>query len=128
MSQSFTNTVDGGLRTLSGGQFAVQIEGPLAIQTDAAPPLIIESDHCVKDIFARLRESSISGPVELQLRHGGSVYCRLTIPAGELESNVIGGFGLPPLRAGAELALDVLSVGQLGGTSPGRDLTVTLRL
>jgi hypothetical protein len=128
MQKAFTNTIDSGLRTLSGGQFTIQIEGPLAIQTGAAPLLIVEADHCVRDIFARLREPSSSGPVQLLLRHGSNVYCSLTIPVGETESNVIDGFGLPPLRAGAELALDVMSLGQLGGASPGRDLTVMLRL
>ena len=35
-------TTDEGLRTLAGGQMSIQVEGYLAIQTDAAPPLIVE--------------------------------------------------------------------------------------
>ncbi len=128
MQKSFTSTVDGGLRTLSGGQFSIQIEGPLAIQTNAAPPLIMDAAQCVRDIFARVGEAPSSGPLELQLRQDSTVYCTLTIPEGDIQSNVIDGFGLPPLLDGSTIALDVLAVGQVGDTSPGRDLTVTIRL
>ena len=38
-AESFTNTTDLGLRSLLGGQLTIQIEGPLAIQTNAAPRL-----------------------------------------------------------------------------------------
>ena len=40
----FGATTDQGLRTLSGGQLSMQVEGYLATQTDAAPPLVIEDD------------------------------------------------------------------------------------
>jgi Putative phage tail protein len=42
-AESFTNTTDLGLRTLLGGQLTIQVEGPLAIQTNAAPPLLVET-------------------------------------------------------------------------------------
>jgi uncharacterized protein (DUF39 family) len=52
----------------------------------------------------------------------------LTIPADATMSNVVDGFGLPPLVAGSQINLDVLSVGQGADCLPGRDLTVTLRM
>ncbi|HBY60805.1 MAG TPA: hypothetical protein DEH78_13365, partial [Solibacterales bacterium] len=39
---SYTALVDQGLRTLSGGQYAIQVEGYLAVQSAAAPPLVVE--------------------------------------------------------------------------------------
>ncbi len=125
---SFTATVDRGLRTLSGGQMSIQVEGPIAIQTDAAPPLVVQETHAVRDVFAVVREAPAAGPVTLRLLHNGVAYCDLTIPVGAQVSNVLSGFGLAPLQASAVLRLDVLSVGQNANLSPGRDLTVTLRL
>ncbi|MCS6954148.1 MAG: phage tail protein [Bryobacterales bacterium] len=125
---SFTNSPEGGLRTLSGGQMSVQVEGYLATQSDVAPPLVVEESHAVRDIFAVVREAPRGGAILLRLRQDSDPYCTLTIPAGGLVSNVVSGFGLPPLRAGAQLSLDILSAPQGAGSFPGRDLTVTLRL
>jgi hypothetical protein len=62
------------------------------------------------------------------LRQNSEVYCLLIIPVGATVSNVVNGFGLPPLAADAQISLDILSVAQGGQGTPGRDLTVTLRL
>ncbi|MBI3679005.1 MAG: hypothetical protein HY235_01135 [Acidobacteria bacterium] len=126
--QSFTATSDAGLRTLSGGQFSIQVEGYLAIQTSAAPPLIVEDAHSVRDIFATMKEAPIGAPVQIEVKQNGAVYASLTIAAGATVSNVVGGFDLPPLIGQALVTLDIVSVGQAAGTTPGRDLTVTIRL
>ena len=47
----YTGTIDSGLRTLAGGQFSFQITGYLAIQTGAAPTVIVDADRSVRDIF-----------------------------------------------------------------------------
>ncbi len=125
---SFTATVDQGLRTLSGGQLSIQVDGYLAIESDAAPPLVIEDAHSVRDVFAVVQQAPTGAPIELQLRQDGEPYCSLTIPAGETMSNVVDGFGLPPLGEKSEVTLDVVSVGQTAETTPGSDLTVTIRL
>jgi len=52
----------------------------------------------------------------------------LTIPDGTTSSNVVSGFGLPPLSANAELSLDILSVPTAPNTVSAQDLTVTIRL
>jgi hypothetical protein len=44
---------------------------------------------------------------------------------GATTSSLVNGFGLPPLRAGDQLSLDVSGVGT---TNPGSDLTVIMRL
>jgi hypothetical protein len=125
---ALTSTTEAGLRTLSGGQLSIQVEGYLAIQSDVAPPLVIEQSHAVRDIFAVVRSAPEGAPIELLLRQNSTPYCTLTIPVGATISEVVNGFGLPPLVSEAQLNLDIVSVGQTIGTFPGRDLTVTIRL
>lgn len=125
---SFGVLTDQGIRTLSGGQLSLQVEGYLAAQTDAAPELVIEDARVARDIFAVVREAPSGADIQLALRVGATSYVNLTIPDGTLVSNTVSGFGLPPLAAGALLALDIVSVPSATGTLPGRDLTVTIRL
>jgi hypothetical protein len=125
---SFGATTDEGLRTLAGGQLSIQVDGYLAIQTGAAPPLVIESPYAARDISAVVGEAPSGAAVELQLRQNSTVYCTLTIADGATSSNVVDGFGLPPLATEAQLYLDILSVPGAADTLPGRDLTVTVRL
>jgi hypothetical protein len=124
----WTSTVDGGLRTLSGGQIAFQIEGPLAVEIGATPPLLVPDSHAVRDVFAVVGEAPAGTPVELQVAQNGATYCELAIQPGATVSNVVSGFGRPPLAGGAKLTLDVVSVGQGADNTSGRDLTVTIRL
>jgi hypothetical protein len=125
---NFTATTDLGLRTLSGGQLTIQVEGPLAIQTAAAPPLVVETAHSVQDVFAVIREAPTGAPIQLRLRVDTSEYCTLTILAGATASNVVPGFGKAALTAASRLFLDIVSVAQTAESSPGRDLTVVVRL
>ncbi len=124
----YTGSVDGGVRTLSGGQFAIQVEGHLAIQNKAAPPIVVQETHAVWDVFAMVNEAPTGAPVEMEVVVGGSRYCGLVIEPGAQYSNVVNGFGLAPLTAGSEMTLNILSVGQSAGSTPGRDLTVMVRL
>jgi hypothetical protein len=133
---SFGATTDQGLRTLGGGQLSIQVEGYLAIQTDAAPPLVIDSTLAARDIFAVVSEAPSQPPgsspgtntLQLQLRQGSTVYCTLDFDDGATTSNSVDGFGLPPLTAGSLLSLDILAVHGEANSLPGRDLTVTVRL
>ncbi|HUQ95638.1 MAG TPA: phage tail protein [Bryobacteraceae bacterium] len=126
--QAYSAFSNHGLRTLSGGQFSIQLEGYLAIQTAAAPPLVVEDSHCARDIFATLAEAPVGGPIELSVRQNGALYCDLTIAAGSTTSNAVDGFGLPALVAASLITLDVVSVPDGTSAAPGRDLTVTIRL
>mgnify|MGYP005840945831 CR=1 FL=1 len=125
---SWVSTVDKGLRTLSGGQLSLQVEGTLAIQANATPPLVVEASHSVRDVFAVAGEAPVGAPVELRITQGGAEWCTLSIPAGSTISNVVSGTELAPLVADSILGLDIVSVGQGTATSSGADLTVTIRL
>ncbi len=124
----FTARTDYGVRTLSGGQLTLQIDGPLAIQTNAAPPLAIDSTHSVRDVSAMLNQPPTDAPVELEITQNGQPYCSLTIPVNQTISNVVDGAGLGTLVAQALIGLNVVSVSQTQYTAPGSDLTVTIRL
>jgi hypothetical protein len=119
-----THNVDNGLRTLYGGQYSIQVDGFLAIDQSAAAPLVTDTAHSVRDVFAVLGTSA-DQPVQLQVNVNAASYCTVTIPTGLLISNSIDGATLPPLASGALITLSVLSVGQ---TLPGADLTVVIRL
>jgi Putative phage tail protein len=123
---AFSGLVDGGIRTLSGGQFSMQIDGPLAVQSDAVPQLSVESPHAIRDIFATVIEPSTGAPITVRVTRDGETFCTLTIPPeATLSDEVIDGLALPPLGGGWKLGLDVISTGT---DRPGAGLTVTIRL
>ena len=124
----FTATTEFGLRTMRGGQLNLQVEGPLSIEDDATPPLVIEDFMAMQDVYAVVQEAPTEVPVVLRLRQDANVICTLTIPVNATISNIVDGFGLAPLRAGSLLHLDIVSVGQTATSTPGADLTVTVRL
>jgi hypothetical protein len=131
-TQCYTSGPDGGLRTLSGGQFSFQVSGYLAVEQNAAPPLLIEANHAVRDIRATVLQAA-DVDIKLNILQNGSHYCDLTIPAGTLISQTsyppfapfVDGVDLAPLLAANTLSLNITQVGQ---NAPGSDLTVTIRL
>jgi hypothetical protein len=122
----YTDTNTAGLRTLAGGQFSFQIAGYLAIQTGAAPDIIVDADRSVGEIFGVLRGAA-DGIVSLQLNCNNQPYGAPIIfdPKGSITSSSLDGFTLPVLRGGDKLSLDVTGV---GATIPGNDLTVIVKL
>lgn len=129
--QCYTADPEGGLRTLSGGQFSMQVAGYLATQIDAAPPLMVEASHAVRDIRAAVTQAPTGCDIAVTVEQDGVAYCSLTIPAGSTNSNVIDGIGLPYLQEGSALTIDIALQIQSGNGSsfvPGRDLTLTIRL
>jgi hypothetical protein len=121
----YTGIIDSGLRTLAGGQFSFQVSGYLAIQTGATPIVIVDGDRSVRDIYAVVGTAPAGAPINLQVNRNGTLYMTLQIAATATISTVVGGFGLPPLRSGDQLTLDISGVGT---SIPGSDLTVILRL
>jgi hypothetical protein len=119
-----TSRADSGLRTLSGGQYSIQVGGFLAVQQTVAPAIVTEAAHAVRDVFAILGTVA-DAPVELQVNVNGNAWCTLTVPTGMSSSPAASGLALGCLPMGAKLTLSVLSVGQ---TYPGADLTVVVRL
>ncbi len=124
----FTNTADSGLRTFSGGQYSLQVEGYLAIQQRAVPPIRVEKNCSIRDVIAIVGEAATVTGIQVALTVNGQTYCPLTIAPGVTSSTVVDGMTLPPLSAGALLGLDIVSVGQTADSLPGRDLTVLIRL
>ena len=126
----YTDSPDGGLRTLSGGQFSLQVSGPLATQTNAAPPLLLEASHAVRDVVATLNQPAIGFTIVVDLLVDGSQYCQLSIPSSSTVSHIVSGLTLLPLHQGSNLSMNVTlqTNGNASNTSPGRDLTVTVRL
>jgi hypothetical protein len=127
-TESFTNTTDLGLRSLLGGQLTIQVEGPLAVQTNAAPPLLVETSCSVRDVYAVVQDAPAAAPVVMQVTQNGQVYCELTIPTGATVSNDVDGFALGPLQAQAVIGLNITSVVETANTAPGSNLTVTIRI
>jgi hypothetical protein len=120
-----THNVDYGLRTLSGGQYSIQVEGFLAVDQMAAPALVVDTAHSVRDVYAVIGTSA-DQDVKAQLYVNGASYgVPLIIPTGQPVSNSIDGAVLPPLAAGAKITLAITQVGQ---SLPGADLTVLIRL
>jgi hypothetical protein len=123
--REFTSTNDQGLRTLGGGQFTFQISGYLAIQTGAAPSIIVDAERTVRDVYGILRTPALGAGITLQLNLNGAAYATVQFDPGAIVSRPVDGFGLPVLRFGDELSLDVTGVGT---TNPGSDLAVVVRL
>jgi hypothetical protein len=119
-----TNNLDYGLRTLSGGQYSIQVDGYLAVDQSVAPALVIEATHAVRDVYAVLGKVA-DAEVKLQVNINGAAYCSLKIEPGMTTSAAAAGNALGPLVAGGLVTLSVLSVGT---TYPGADLTVLIRL
>ena len=119
-----THNDDSGLRTLSGGQYSIQVDGYLAVDQSVAPAIVVEASHAVRDVFAIIGTAP-DAQVQLQLNVNGTAYCSVGIPPGMIVSNSVLGVTLPPLTAGQQLTLSVLSVGTV---NPGADLTLLVRL
>jgi hypothetical protein len=126
--QSYAMLLEGGLRTMSGGQYTIQYDGVPAVMTSMAPPLVVDARTAVRDVRARMSVAPMGEPVVARLMVNGAAYCELTVPAGSRSSDVVSGWGRPPWNDGDELRVDVVSVGTSGGSDPGRDLTVTVRV
>jgi len=123
-SIALTQSVDSGLRTLAGGQYTIQVAGFLAVDQNATPAVIVDSARSVRDVFAILGTAA-DASVEVQVNVNGAAYCQLTFAQGATLSNTVDGSSLPPLAAGDQVTISVLSVGLV---LPGADLTVLIRL
>jgi hypothetical protein len=125
-SVNFTHLVDGGLRTLSGGTFSFQVPGFLAVQTQAAPDIIVNAPKVVGDVYAVVNQAPVGAPIVIQLNLNGNPYCSLTIPAGKTTVPAqLDGVSLPPMNYQDQLSINIQSV---GSTVPGSDLTVIMRV
>ncbi|HSU33364.1 MAG TPA: phage tail protein [Bryobacteraceae bacterium] len=137
--QTATNSyVDAPLRTLSGGQFSLQLGGYLATQSNAAPALLVQNTHAVRDIWASLGQAAQGYSIGVEILQNGVQYCSFVIPVqgsssptGSVDQTkpalYVDGSSLPPLQEGATLAMNVSLQSAGSQLSTGRDLTVTIR-
>jgi len=124
--RNFTDTTDLGLRTLSGGQLTLQVDGPLAIGSSITPILVVERQQAIGEIFAVVADAPTGGTIVARVMRNGLPYAQVTIIAGRTQSNAVSGFGLPPLQASERLTVDIVNVPSSAAGTPGRDLTVVL--
>jgi hypothetical protein len=125
-SGAFLSLVGGGLRTLNGGQITLQVPGSLAIQNAAVPPLDPGATYAVRDVYAYVGMAPTgTNSISLQVIVDGQVYCALAIAPGSTQSASVDGSTLAALRAGKQIGLNILSVGD---QTPGSDLTVLIRV
>ncbi len=110
---------------MAGGQYSFQVSGYLAIQTSVAPAIVVDADRSVRDMYAIVNVAPDGAPIVLQLNRNGAAYASLQINSDTTTSNVAPGFGLPALRAGDQLTLDIDGVGT---NNPGSDLNLIMRL
>jgi len=112
--------------TSTGGQYSIQVDGYLAIQSNAAPPLVVDTTQTPIDATAYVNEPPAGGPVVCQIFQGATLYATLTIPAGATQSNTV--TGLAQLTQGSRVTLNITEVPGSASVAPGRDLTVVMRL
>lgn len=126
--EAYTSTVDGGLRTMAGGQYTIQYDGELSVMSAVAPPLVVERTRVVRDVQATVDRPPLGEPVLIRVLVNGRAYAEITVPAGQQSSEVISCFDCEPLPEGSSLQVAIVAVGTGPGSYPGRGLTVTLRL
>ena len=117
-----------GLRTMHGGMCSLQVDGYLAVQNQATPPLVLDRKYSIKEIGAVLRDAVVGGPLVIRVHQDDVELCTLTIPDGDTEADVVDGQALAILQPNAQIGIDIVSVPILGNTYPGRDLSVWIRL
>src|SRR5262249_19783994 len=66
-----TATVDSGLRVVPGGQYSIEVQGFLAVDAEAAPAVVVEASHAVRDVFAVLGTAA-DADVVLRVKVDGS--------------------------------------------------------
>jgi hypothetical protein len=127
----YTQTQDTQYRTLSGGQFSMQVNGYLSNQLNAAPPLLVEATHAVRDIRLSLGQAATGYVVQVDLLQNNAEYSRVVLnPADSPGQDVVDGSNLAPLQEGALLSMNVALIpisGYSGTFNPGKDLTLTIR-
>jgi hypothetical protein len=120
------------LRTLSGGQFSLQVNGYLATQQNAAPPLLVQATHAIRDMRVTVNQPANGYDIVVTVLQNGILYgSAMTIPSGASSSSVVQGVDLAPVLEDALLTLDIalnsVATTSTNGVNPGRDLTVTIR-
>ncbi len=114
------------IRTLLGGQIDLEVEGTLAIQSDAVPVFSMPYAAAVWYLFATVQEAPTGGPIRITVKRSGTTWGKLTILDGQTSaSGAPSGRALGPLGRDDKITLDITAVGT---TNPGGRLVVLTRL
>ncbi|MBM3758876.1 MAG: hypothetical protein FJW36_01385 [Acidobacteria bacterium] len=124
----YTGVTNFGVRTLSGGQITMNVQGYLAIEASAGNSYQVDRATVVRDVSAYVQEPPVGGDVEVLVRVNGSPYCDLVIEAGFPVATAVSRFNVAPIPAGATISFDILNVPPASAGTPGRDLTVLLQI
>ena len=125
-----TGTSDHGLRTLSGGQIDLTVDGVVAVESDAVPAATLPYSSSVRNIFATVEQAPVGSALTCVVKVAGSPMATLTIPAEQIVSNTLSMTTQPNvdgmvIAEGQPVTVDITSV---GSTFPGKRLTATVRL
>ncbi len=126
--ESYTGVTSYGVRTLSGGQITLNVQGYLAIEASAGNSYVVDRTTVVRDVSAYVQEAPVGADVELLVRVNGDPYCELVIPDGSNVAATVTKFNTQALPQGAKLSFDILNVPSAAVGTPGRDLTVLLQI
>jgi hypothetical protein len=126
VERNFTSTTVLGLRTLSGGQLTLQVEGPLAIGSSLTPILLVERRQAIREVYAVVADAPSGDLIRVRVKRNGVAYAQVEIISGMTQSDAVSGFGRPPLEPEDRLTVDVVHVPSSDVGTPGRDLTVIL--
>jgi len=126
--ESYTGVTSFGVRTLSGGQITMNVQGYLAIEASAGNSYIVDRTTVVRDVSAYVQEAPVGDDIEILVRVNGNPYCDLTIPAGSNVATTVSKFNTQALPQGAKISFDILNVPSAALGTPGRDLTVLLQI
>ena len=122
---AFSELANNGLRTLSGGQFSLQVSGLLGILDDAAPVLMAPRACSIRDVFATTKLAPTGSDLSIEIRRDGQLLTELTIQDGLQFSLPVDGGSLESLQEGDRLTVNVTAV---GSAFPGADLTVAINV
>lgn len=100
----------------------IAVDGILAIASDVAPPVTAPNAVCPDHVFVEVAEAPTGGDIVLAVKVNGTRWAPFVIKDGETSGYQHLGMNAGPWPAGAQITIDILSVGT---TYPGRRLVVT---
>jgi hypothetical protein len=108
-----------------GQQIDLQVDGLLAVRSNAASRVTVPSACSARLLTAYVDQTPVGGPIVAAVTVNGSLWARIAIPEGATSASPRSGLALGGLSAGAVVGLDIERVGT---TYPGKRLDVRLLL
>ena len=93
-------------------QIDLEVEGTLAIQSDAMPAFSMPYAPAVWYLFATVQEALTGGPIRITVKRNGTMRGKLTILDGQTSaSGAPTGRALGPLSRGDKITVHITTVG-----------------